>query len=88
MRRYTREVLNCLAAVGLIQLEPGTGTAECPEAKFWVPEADREPLTKYGLQCGVGGIQAIRFGQLNNILKKEDIKNRFSSAVIIKINNN
>ncbi|XP_076460896.1 S-adenosylmethionine-dependent methyltransferase Rv2258c-like [Babylonia areolata] len=46
--RYVREVLNSLTAIGLVQLEAGTGGKEGKEAKYWVPPPCRETLKTFG----------------------------------------
>ncbi|XP_076460900.1 S-adenosylmethionine-dependent methyltransferase Rv2258c-like isoform X2 [Babylonia areolata] len=44
--RYVGEVLNSLTAIGLVQLEAGTGGKDGKEARFWVPPSCRKALKK------------------------------------------
>ncbi|KAL8622594.1 hypothetical protein ACOMHN_009228 [Nucella lapillus] len=46
--RYVREALNSLTAIGLVQLEEGTGGKEGAEARYWVPPTCRQTLQTMG----------------------------------------
>ncbi|XP_076468915.1 S-adenosylmethionine-dependent methyltransferase Rv2258c-like [Babylonia areolata] len=80
--RYVGEILNSLTAIGLVQLEAGTGGKEGKEARFWVPPSCRKALKKAAVDFVMVSSSAKQYADVRKCIDQDGpsyVESRFDS---------